>query len=118
MINLSALAVRERSLTLFLMLLVAVGGIMAFSQIGRAEDPKVTINTMLVTAVWPGATAEEMTTQVADKLEKRVQELQWFDHVETFNRPGVTTMQVTLRDSAPPNVAADEWYQVRKKLTD
>ena len=118
MINLSALAVRERSLTLFLMLLVAVSGVMAFRQIGRAEDPTITINTMLITAVWPGATAEEMAMQVGDKLEKRVQELQWFDHVETFNRPGVTTMQVTLRDDTPAHVASGEWYQIRKKLND
>lgn len=118
MLNLSALAVRERTLTLFAIILVVMGGILAFNRIGRAEDPDLTIKSMVVTAVWPGATAQEMATQVADPLEKRIQGLQWFDKVESFSRPGLTTLQITLRDNTPSDAVADQWYQVRKKLGD
>ena len=67
--NLSALAVRERSVTLFLLLATAAGGAWAFWQLGRAEDPAFTIPAMVVSAVWPGASAAQMQRLVADPLE-------------------------------------------------
>ena len=87
--NLSALAVRERSITLFLILLISVGGLYAFFKLGRAEDPAFTIKQMTVVTAWPGASAEEMQDQVVEKLEKRMQELRWYDRTETFTRPGL-----------------------------
>src|SRR5580700_5486799 len=73
---------------------------------------------MVISAAWPGATAEEMQDQVADKLEKRLQELELFDYVKTYTRPGVTVIQVQLKDTARAKEVEDAWYQVRKKLTD
>ena len=73
---------------------------------------------MVITAAWPGATAEEMQDQVADKLEKRLQELELFDYVKTYTRPGVTVIQVQLKDTARQKEVDDAWYQVRKKLND
>src|SRR5580700_6284331 len=73
---------------------------------------------MVISAAWPGATAEEMQDQVADKLEKRLQELELFDYVKTYTRPGVTVIQVQLKDTARAKEVDDAWYQVRKKLTD
>ena len=86
--NLSALAVRERSITLFLIVLVTIAGIYAFFGLGRAEDPPFTVKQMTVISVWPGATAQEMQDQVAEPLEKRLQELKWYDRTETYTRPG------------------------------
>ena len=80
--NLSALAVRERSVTLFLIILISVAGLVAFFGLGRAEDPPFTVKQMTVIAVWPGATAQEMQDQVAEPLEKRLQELKWYDRVD------------------------------------
>ena len=68
---------------------------LAFVKLGRAEDPPFTIKMMTVTAVWPGATAQEMQDLVAEPLEKRMQELRWYDRVETFTRPGLMLMKVT-----------------------
>jgi len=116
--NLSALAVRERSITLFLILLVSVGGLYAFFKLGRAEDPAFTIKQMTVVTVWPGATAQEMQDQVVEKLEKRMQELRWYDRTETFTRPGVALTTVYLLDSTPPSAVPEEFYQARKKLSD
>lgn len=116
--NLSALAVRERAVTLFFIVLLAAAGVYAFAKLGRAEDPSFTIKTLTVTAVWPGATAREMQDLVAEPLEKRIQELTWYDRVETMTRPGFAFLTVTLKDSTPPGVVADEFYQARKKLGD
>ncbi|MBB3298270.1 multidrug efflux pump subunit AcrB [Rhizobium sp. BK077] len=116
--NLSALAVRERAVTLFFIVLLAAAGAYAFVKLGRAEDPSFTIKTLTVTAVWPGATAREMQDLVAEPLEKRLQELTWYDRVETTTRPGYAFLTVTLKDSTPATEVEEEFYQARKKLGD
>jgi multidrug efflux pump subunit AcrB len=116
--NLSALAVRERAITLFLLIAISAAGVFAFLQLGRAEDPAFTIKVLTVTAAWPGATAEEMQDLVAEPLEKRLQELRWCDRVETFTRPGLAFLTLTLLDTTPPSAVEGEFYQARKKLGD
>lgn len=116
--NLSALAVRERSITLFLIILVTIAGIYAFFGLGRAEDPPFTVKQMTVISVWPGATAQEMQDQVAEPLEKRLQELKWYDRTETYTRPGMAFITLSLQDKTPPAEVQEEFYQARKKLGD
>ena len=116
--NLSALAVRERSITLFLIFLISAAGLLAFLKLGRAEDPPFTIKQMTVVTAWPGATAQEMQDQVAEPLEKRMQELRWYDRTETFTRPGLAFTMVSLLDKTPPAQVQEEFYQARKKLAD
>ncbi|MEQ9881918.1 efflux RND transporter permease subunit [Pectobacterium brasiliense] len=116
--NLSALAVRERSITLFLIILITVAGILSFFELGRAEDPPFTVKQMTIVSVWPGATAQEMQDQVAEPLEKRMQELKWYDRSETYTRPGLAFTMLSLLDSTPPSQVQEEFYQARKKLGD
>ena len=116
--NLSSLAVRERSITVFLLFLISAAGVLAFFQLGRAEDPPFTIKQMTVVTAWPGATAQEMQDLVAEPLEKRLQELRWYDRSETYTRPGLAFTMVSLRDATPPSQVQDEFYQARKKLGD
>src|SRR5437762_3393846 len=116
--NLSALAVRERAVTLFFICASALAGLYAYFHLGRAEDPSFTIKVLTVTAVWPGATAQEMQDLVAEPLEKRLQELRWYDRVETITRPGLALMTLQLIDKTPPKEVADQFYQARKKLGD
>ncbi|HFH2546597.1 TPA: efflux RND transporter permease subunit [Klebsiella aerogenes] len=116
--NLSALAVRERSITLFLILLITVAGILSFLGLGRAEDPPFTVKQMTIISAWPGATAQEMQDQVAEPLEKRLQELRWYDRTETYTRPGLAFTMLSLLDSTPPSEVQEEFYQARKKLSD
>ncbi|WP_248747021.1 efflux RND transporter permease subunit [Pseudomonas sp. MWU12-2037] len=117
-LNLSALAVRERSITVFLIFLIAVAGTLAFFQLGRAEDPPFTVKQLTVITAWPGATAQEMQDQVAEPLEKRLQELKWYDRTETYTRPGLAFTMVSLVDRTPPSQVQEEFYQARKKLDD
>ena len=95
--NISALAVREKALTLFLILALAAAGLVAYFSLGRAEDPNFTIKVLTVSAAWPGATPKEMQDLVAEPLEKRLQELDYFDKVETFTRPGVANLTVSFQ---------------------
>jgi len=117
-LNLSALAVRERSITLFLIIAITFAGAFAFMKLGRAEDPSFSIKVMTIVSAWPGATAQEMQDQVAEPLEKRLQELKWYDRSETFTRPGLAFTTLTLKDQIPPNEVPEQFYQTRKKMTD
>jgi multidrug efflux pump len=117
-INLSEWAITHRALVLFLIILLAGAGTYSYLNLGRAEDPSFTIKTMVVSAAWPGATASEMQSQVADKIEKKLQELPYLDRVESYSRPGISFIRVFLTDRTPPAEVQDLWYQVRKKVTD
>ncbi|MHC5351185.1 efflux RND transporter permease subunit [Metapseudomonas furukawaii] len=116
--NLSALAVRNPAVTLFLILATLLAGAIAFGKLGRAEDPSFTVKTMTITAAWPGATAKEMQEQVADRLEKRLQELDFYDRVETIAQPGFVSMKLQYLDSTRPGDIQQLFYQTRKKLSD
>ncbi|MBR0717900.1 efflux RND transporter permease subunit [Bradyrhizobium liaoningense] len=116
--NLSAWAVSHPTLVLFLMIVLGVAGFFSYEKLGRAEDPFFTVKTVNVSVMWPGATSQEMQTQVADPIEKKLQELPYFDKVQTYSKPAFTAMQVTFRDNTPPKDVPYLFYLLRKKLVD
>jgi len=116
--NLSEWAITHQPLVLFMILLLGAAGLYSYFNLGRAEDPSFTIKTMVVNVAWPGATSSEMQTQVADKIEKKLQALPYLDRVESYSRPGVSFINVILKDTTPPAQVRYLWYLVRKKVAD
>ena len=116
--NLSGWAVSHPTLILFLMIALGAAGYFSYQRLGRAEDPFFTVKVVNVSAIWPGATAQEMQTQVADPIEKKLQELPYFEKVQTYSKPAFTAMQVTFKDSTPPKDVPYLFYMLRKKLAD
>ena len=116
--NLSAWAVAHPALILFLIVMFGVAGLLSYRNLGRAEDPSFTIKVVVVTAMWPGATAAEMQAQVADPIEKKLQELPYFDKVTTYTKPAFTAMQVAFKDNTPARDVPELFYQLRKKVSD
>ncbi|WP_315741729.1 MULTISPECIES: efflux RND transporter permease subunit [unclassified Bradyrhizobium] len=116
--NLSAWAVSHPPLVLFLILALGVMGFFSYQKLGRAEDPSFTVKVVNVSVMWPGATAAEMQSQVADPIEKKLQELPYFEKVQTYSKPSFAAMQVTFRDSTPPKDVPHLFYLLRKKLDD
>src|SRR5262252_7104772 len=116
--NLSAWAVAHPALMLFLIAAFGLAGAFSYERLGRAEDPSFTIKVVIIGAMWPGATAGEMQTQVADPIEKKLQELPYFEKVQTYSKPSFTALQVTFRDSTPAKEVPYLFYLLRKKLVD
>lgn len=116
--NLSEWAVNNRAIVVFLMLVCVIGGISAYERLGRQEDPDFTVQTMVVQAVWPGATAADMLTEVTDKLEKKLEETPKLDYLKSYTKPGQATIFVYLKESTPKSDLDAIWYQVRKKVSD
>jgi multidrug efflux pump subunit AcrB len=116
--NLSAWAVSHPALVLFLMIALGLAGFFSYQRLGRAEDPFFTVKVVNVSAIWPGATAAEMQMQVADPIEKKLQELPYFEKVQTYSKPSFTAIQVTFKDSTPPKDVPYLFYVLRKKLAD
>jgi len=114
--NLSVLAVRERAITLFFILLAFIGGTWAFLSLGRAEDPSFTIRALVVSAYWPGATAEEVQSQLADRLEKRIQEVRNIHKIDSQVRPGAVNLTIEFKDYTPSAMVPDLFYQIRKRM--
>src|ERR1700742_3440689 len=116
--NLSAWAVSHPALVMFLIIALGVAGFFSYRQLGRAEDPFFTVKVVNVSVMWPGATAAEMQMQVADPIEKKLQELPYFEKVQTYSKPSFTAMQVTFRDNTPAKDVPYLFYLLRKKLAD
>ncbi len=116
--NLSALALKYSTLTVFFMIALVAAGVYAFFNLGRGEDPPFTIKQMVVSAAWSGATSREMEQQVTEKIETKLQELPYINFVNSYTKPGETVIYVSLRDDTPPAKVPDLWYQVRKKVGD
>lgn len=116
--NISAWGVRHPAFVLYLIIAISVAGLQAYLKMGRAEDPSFTIKTMVVSAAWPGATSDEVERQVAEPIEKKLQELPHFDYTKTFTRPGLAVIQLNLKDTVPSREVAEIWYQARKKVGD
>ena len=116
--NVSAWAVAHPALVLFLIVMIGGAGLLSYRSLGRAEDPSFTIKVAIVTAIWPGATAAEMQMQVADPIEKKLQELPYFDKVTTYSKPAFTAMQVAFKDNTPAREVPQLFYQLRKKISD
>ncbi|MBY0613263.1 MAG: efflux RND transporter permease subunit [Beijerinckiaceae bacterium] len=116
--NLSHWAVTHQSLVLFLILTVILGGSISYLKLGRAEDPNFTIKVAVVTTIWPGATAQEMQSQVTDRIEKKLQELPYFHKAQTYTKPAFSATQIELKDYTPAKQVPELFYQLRKKLND
>lgn len=116
--NFSALAVRERSVTLFFLILCLVGGLYSFISMGRAEDPSFTVRVMVVSVQWPGAAPQELQDQVVDRLEKQIQQVPNLDKIETTIRPGQANMLVVFEDFTPSSELPALFDDVRKRMND
>lgn len=116
--NLSEWALQHKSLVWYFMLLSMVAGILSYINLGREEDPDFTIKTMLIQASWPGASVDEMTSQVTDRIEKKLQELESLDYTKSLNMPGQTTIYVNLRENTKAADVKPTWVKVRNMVSD
>ncbi|WP_025917998.1 efflux RND transporter permease subunit [Herminiimonas sp. CN] len=116
--NLSRWALEHIPFTRYLMVVLMIGGILGYANLGQDEDPPFTFRAMVVRANWPGATALQVAEQVTDKLEKKLQETPYIDKIRSYSKPGETLIILQLRESTPPKETAQSWYQVRKKIGD
>ncbi|HEV3045435.1 MAG TPA: efflux RND transporter permease subunit, partial [Roseiarcus sp.] len=112
--NLSMWAIRRPALTAFLIIALALGGVLAYFQLGRAEDPSFTIKNVNVSATWPGATTEDMQNQVTDRIEKKLRELAYFDKLTTYTKPGFASIGVDFKDSTPAHAVPMLFLDLRK----
>ena len=117
-VNVSAWSVAHPALILFIILALGVSGSVSYLGIGRAEDPSFTIKVVNISAIWPGASAQEMQSQVADPIEKKLQSLPYFDKITTYSKPSFIAMQVGFKDNTPAREVPELFYQLRKKIGD
>ncbi|MDM9651852.1 efflux RND transporter permease subunit [Pseudomonas wenzhouensis] len=116
--NLSAWALRNRQIVLYIMLLFAVVGALSYTKLGQSEDPPFTFKAMVIRTNWPGASAEEVSRQVTERIEKKLMETGEYERITSFSRPGESQVTFMARDSMRSSEIPELWYQVRKKISD
>ena len=116
--NLSDWALKHQSFVWYLMFVALLMGVFSYMNLGREEDPSFTIKTMVIQTRWPGATVDETMLQVTDRIEKKLEELDSLDYVQSYTRPGESTVFVFLKDTTEAKAIPQIWYQVRKKIDD
>ncbi|MEN9759393.1 MAG: hypothetical protein RL676_542, partial [Pseudomonadota bacterium] len=116
--NLSLWALEHPALVRYLMVVLLVMGVAAYFQLGQDEDPPFSWRAMVIKAAWPGATASQMSDQVADKIERVLQEIPYADKIRSYSKPGESTIIFQLRDSSPSAEVTHVWTTVRKKVGD
>jgi multidrug efflux pump len=116
--NLSAWALNNRPLLRYFIVVLGVLGVWSYLGLGQSEDPPFTFKVMVVQTQWPGATAAEITEQVTEKIEKKLQEIPDLDYLRSYSRPGESQVFVVIKDSIPAQRVPDVFYQVRKKVGD
>ncbi|WP_152225086.1 efflux RND transporter permease subunit [Pseudomonas sp. SCB32] len=116
--NLSAWALQNRQIVLFLMLLLGIVGALSYTKLGQSEDPPFTFKAMVVKTNWPGATAEEVSRQVTERIEKKLMETGDYDRIISFSRPGESQVTFIAREDFRSRDVPELWYQIRKKVND
>ncbi|QIL90023.1 MMPL family transporter [Microbulbifer sp. SH-1] len=116
--NLSEWALNNRPLVLYAMLMLGLMGALSYTQLGQSEDPPFTFKVMVVNTLWPGASAEEVSRQITERIEKKLMETGEYDRITSFSRPGQSQVMFVARDSMRSAEIPDLWYQVRKKVGD
>jgi multidrug efflux pump len=116
--NLSAAALKFPQLTLFFILILAIGGFIAYTKLGQREDPDFAFRAMVVRTIWPGATTSQVDQQITDRIEKKLQEIPYFKLTRSYSKPGESLIVLELLDTAPAGEVQGYWYQIRKKLGD
>ena len=116
--NLSEWALKNKGLVLYFMILMGIVGIYSYAKLAQSEDPPFTFKVMVVQTYWPGATAEEVSLQVTDKIEKELMSTGLYDKIMAYSRPGESMVMFMARDSLKSSQIPDVWYQVRKKVGD
>ncbi|HWV09918.1 MAG TPA: efflux RND transporter permease subunit [Pseudomonas sp.] len=116
--NLSAWALRNRQIVLYIMLLLGIVGALSYNKLGQSEDPPFTFKAMVIRTNWPGASAEEVARQVTERIEKKLMETGEYDKLISFSRPGESQVTFLARDSMHSKQIPELWYQVRKKISD
>lgn len=111
--NLTEVSLKNRALVWYFIIVTAIGGIFFYFKLGRMEDPNFTINQMVVTAAWPGASADQMEQQVTDKLESKFRDIPGVKEITSNTRAGTSVVYVTLRDDVDRSTIRDTWRDVR-----
>ncbi|WP_110954702.1 efflux RND transporter permease subunit [Anaerosinus massiliensis] len=116
--NLTEIALKNKSLVCYFILVIFLMGCFSYTKLGRMEDPEFTIRQMVVTVAWPGASAKQIEEQVTDKIEKKLQDLPGMDYLKSYSRPGASVIYVTLREDTKASTIRSTWLEARNLVND
>lgn len=118
MIKLAEFAIRQRTFLLFFTALSVIAGIYSYFDLGKLEDPSFTVKTAVVVTLYPGASAQEVESQVTDTIETKLQEMGELNRLRSLSRPGMSMVFVDLKESLNSEGLPQQWDLLRRKVDD
>ena len=116
--NLADWALRHKSIIYYFIAVLLTFGIFSFTHMGRMEDPDFTMRTMVVGVSWPGASPQQMSDQVTDKLEEKLQDLPGVDYTKSFTDGSKSVIYINLKEDLPSNKIRPAWEEARNMIND
>ena len=116
--NLADWALRHKSIIYYFIAVLLTFGIFSFTHMGRMEDPDFTMRTMVVGVAWPGASPEQMSNQVTDKLEEKLRDLPGVDYTKSFTDGSKSVIYINLKEDLPSNKIRPAWEEARNMIND
>lgn len=116
--TLTEYSLKNKVVTYFLLLLVVLGGVSAFFNIGKLEDAKFTIKTALVITQYPGASPHEVEQEVSEVLERAVQEMENIDEIYSSSYAELSILEIEMDESLRTDEMSQQWDILRKKIID
>ena len=116
--NLADWALRHKSIIYYFIAVLLTFGIFSFTHMGRMEDPDFTMRTMVVGVSWPGASPQQMSDQVTDKLEEKLRDLPGVDYTKSFTDGGKSVIYINLKEDLPSNKIRPAWEEARNMIND
>lgn len=116
--NLADWALRHKSIIYYFIAVLLTFGIFSFTHMGRMEDPDFTMRTMVVGVSWPGASPQQMSDQVTDKLEEKLRDLPGVDYTKSFTDGSKSVIYINLKEDLPSNKIRPAWEEARNMIND
>ncbi len=116
--NVARASIDQPIVTWIIILACFVGGIFSFTALGRLEDPAFTIKTAVVITEYPGASAEQVAREVSEPLESAIQQMGEVGHITSRNTPGLSIIEVEIKDTIDGHQLPDIWTKLRARVGD
>ena len=116
--NPGVFSVQRPRIVLSLIFIVIVGGIYAYTDLGRLEDPEFTIKQAVIVTLYPGASPEDVVKEVTNPIEDACQQMGQVDRVESQSIRGRSLVMVYIKDKYHKDRIPQVWDELRRKVND
>ncbi|TNY53491.1 MFS transporter [Vibrio parahaemolyticus] len=116
--NIAEYSIKNKVISWLFIVILAIGGVTSFLELGRLEDPAFTIKDAMIVATYPGATSKEVEEELTYPLEKEIRKLPYIDRITSTSSNGMSQIMVSMKMDYGPDELPQIWDEMRRKIND